>query len=312
MDMAKFAFSMAFACLLFVSFPLGAAHSADGAPVVSMFSLLEGFDYYPDSGWLRITNLEIFNLPEQPYSEYGDHKLWAIIRTAEGVEKYKINMQALIRGEAMHGASPYSVEPLTADGQLDVSYFLLDKPGNYAVDFYADGTHFYTFPFSIRKAPAPSGGEFLYLEGDWNKLACISYDNADPEENLKFHVWLRNTVTTKQEPDFKAKVFNRNGGALVCVASFSSVTLRSWWTLSDTYFFTPPAADGSEDYFYAKDLLKSDGSYVIKLYIGGDLYGEYNFSVSGGKFSRSGRMAQDSNPLFFVGGENSRFWYEKA
>ncbi len=309
--MTRFALFAAFAFSILVMLPAPAALAAN-APAVSMFSLLEGFDYYPDGGWLKITNLEVTGLPEEYYSEYGDNKLWVIVRTADGAEKYKINMQALKRGDNMHGLGPYSVEPLTPDGQLDVSYFLLDKPGNYALDFYADGALFYTFPFSVRKAPAPSGGEFLYLEGEWNRLACISYDNADPSENLKFHVWLRNTVTSKQEPDFKAKIFNRNGGALVCVASFSSLTLRSWWTPNDTYFFTPPAADGREDYFYAKDLLKNDGSYVIKLYIGGELYGEYNFSVTGGKFSRSGRMAPGSDPLFFVDDGNSKFWYEKA
>lgn len=128
--MTRFAIFFAFSCLLFIAHLSSSARAADGPPAVSMFSLLEGFDFYPDGGWLRLTNLEISNLPADVYSEYGDNKLWAIVRTADGADKYKISMQAFRHGDYFHGANPFAVEPLTADGQLDGSYFLLDKPGN--------------------------------------------------------------------------------------------------------------------------------------------------------------------------------------
>jgi hypothetical protein len=66
-------------------------------------------------------------------------------------------------------------------------------------------------------------------------------------------------------------------------------------------------------YFKAKDLVGTDGSYILTLQIDGELYGTWNFKISGGVFVLAGRALRASaDPLTFVEGGRDAFWYGKV
>lgn len=207
-----------------------------------------------------------------------------------------------------YNINPETLDVLAPDWQADNQYMEIVRTGDYAADFYADGTKFTTFPFSVKSKVVTSGDTYYFIDGAWSKWACLSYDNGDPESTIKFNISLRNEDSESKDQDFRVKIFNTNGGSLFCMGFTTNITLRAdWYFLDDSLEFPPKSGDSYGEYVHAKD-----GNYAAKVFLGGQRYGEYDFSVSGGKFSHSGRTVRDQgDPTTYIEGGNDCFWYER-
>lgn len=190
------------------------------------------------------------------------------------------------------------------------------QPGSYTLDFYVEGKHFYHFPFKVSKLSAAdpfSGGDYYFLDGDWEKWAYMYYADADPERGLQLKVWLRNKEA-KNERDFTPKLkITDASGKLICTSrSGYTLTLQPQWTRYELDIVDPSEGAVPGKYWKAKDLLAKDGEYTLTLSLSDKVWGTWKIKVSGGKFAVSGRSLRGSaDPLTFIEGGKDAFWYEK-
>lgn len=207
--------------------------------------------------------------------------------------------------------------PRNPDGSaFDSSKLKLTQPGNYVVDFYLGEKRFYTFPFSVRALePAnPFDGQTLYLtDGAWNNWGYLMYPDANPEQNLFWKIWLRESAYKQTDHKVKVEVIRDQDKKLIC-QNREDVTLRFQhdWIRYSFDLVNPPVKTSSGDYFKAKDLLAVDGPYTLRMTIDGNLYGVWKFQVSGGKLNYTGRTVRgQADPLTFVEGGKDAWWYMK-
>jgi hypothetical protein len=88
-------------------------------------------------------------------------------------------------------------------------------------------------------------------------------------------------------------------------------TLKPEWVRYEFDMVFPEGVANYGEYFKARDLVNKDGDYVLKMYIGDEIYGQWHFSVEGGKLKPVGRTVRGSDPLTFIEGGKDAFWYER-
>ncbi|MFH1197926.1 MAG: hypothetical protein V1720_19650 [bacterium] len=150
--------------------------------------------------------------------------------------------------------------------------------GNYSLEFYVKDKLIFNFPFSISivKSSDPyNPGEGYFLEGAWNDVAYLYIKENNPESPVLFKTWFR----TKSLESSKRKVqieLIKDGKVIAKYDKKDGdiVFMPSQWLEKEFGF--------DQGRFKGKDLMK-DGKYNFKVTVDEQLYGNYKFTVNGGK-----------------------------
>jgi hypothetical protein len=158
-----------------------------------------------------------------------------------------------------------------------------------------------------------AGGNFSFLNGDWQDWGYFFYRDANPGQSLSYKIWLRNKGNEKAK-DVKIKLEVRDqAGKIVCMSRPEMIhTLTPEWIRFEFDFIFPMERTSGGAYFKAQDLLAKNGTYTLKISIDNRPYGNWSFSIAGGKFEYTGRTVRSkADPLTFVEGGRDAFWYKK-
>jgi hypothetical protein len=188
--------------------------------------------------------------------------------------------------------------------------------GDFVLDFYLPSGLFYTFPFTVKKMESPdpfAGGPVYYSAGDWDKWGYFSYDDANPERNLLWCIWLRHTgFEPHKEHMVKVEISRDKDKKVVFQYQQTQNLTRMWQRFELMIGFAPPHAKAGSA-IQAKDLLAEDGLCTLVVKIDDKLYGTWKFSIVGGKFQYKGRTDRaKADPKTFIEGGNDIFFYEKS
>ena len=309
---------------LILAFNLAIPASAAEYPPGIMFStVLNGVKLLSATGELSLDNIQATFLPKSApipnqyyyYSPDLGGGVNAVLKDSSGNEIAKFDFYVELIKQPYYLLGAYKLTGpdesiLIPGGRVKM------QPGSYTLDFYVEGKHFYHFPFSVSKLSAAdpfSGGDYYFLEGDWEKWAYMFYGDADPEQNLVFKVWLRNKEA-KNERDFTPKLkITDSSGKLICTSHTGvTMTLQPQWSRYEMDITDPSEGATYGKYWKAKDLLAKDGEYTLTLTLSDKVWGTWKIKVSGGKFAVSGRAVRGSaDPLTFIEGGRDAFWFEK-
>ncbi len=299
------------------------ASAADYPPGLMFSTVLNGVKVLQDDGRLRLDNIQAVFLPDassptgrEAYNPDDGGKIWAILSKSDGTELYRLDFY----GEKLQSPywllSAYTATDLATNNKTTTEWLEGGKTGSYVLDFYLESGKFYTFPFKISKYGSgdPFGpGDLYYAEGDWERWGYFYYYEANPDQSLAFKVWLSNKGKAKQsDVKIKIKIFNKASGSLVCMSREGMThTIKPEWI---RYEFDMVFAEGAANpgqYFKARDLVNKDGNYVLKMFIDDEIYGQWHFTVEGGKLKPVGRTLRGGDPLVFIEGGKDAFWYER-
>jgi hypothetical protein len=198
-----------------------------------------------------------------------------------------------------------------------------EKPlaaGNYLLEFAIDGKPFTRFPFTVSETknddPYQPAGSRYFIEGAWNDYGNIFYQRNDPQSSLTFTTWVQDKRGNQNESStpYDIKLINlKDGKALGEDAG--TLRLEPWWLQLKLNFH--PAGGNKNSYLKAADLLREDGRYAVRLNMGGKPYGEYPFTVKGGRIEFQGKQVREkTNPMDFIvdylaGGRYSSWWLKR-
>ena len=288
-------------------------------PGISFWKLLDAVKVGYGDGRLNIDKLYAVCLPtpaKQSTSNYAydpdvGGKLSTVVKTADG----KVLNTYVWYAESIGGLwelSSYkvvggyqSVRPLAA--------------GNYLLEFAADDKPFTRFPFSVVEAknddPYQPAGNRYFIEGAWNEYGNIFYQRNDPQSSLTFTTWVQDKRgnENKTSTPYEAKLVNlKDGKALGEDAG--TLRLEPRWLELKLYFHSP---GDKNTYLKAADLLQEDGKYSVRLTIDGKPYGDYPFTVKGGRIQFQGKQVRENtDPMTYIvdylsGGRYSSWWIKR-
>jgi hypothetical protein len=208
-------------------------------------------------------------------------------------------------------------QPLKPDGSnLMITQLKLTEPGEYVLDFYLEEKKFYTFPFTVKiLEPAnPFDGNKIYVtDGAWNNWGYLYYRDADPEQNLVWKIWMRESEYNQKNHNVQVTVTRDQDKKLIC-QSLENMTQRfqHTWVRYDFDLINPPVKTSGGAYFKAKDLLAVDGPYTLRMMVDGKPYGVWKFNINSGKLNYTGRTVRDkADPMTFIEGGKDAWWYQK-
>ncbi len=295
-----------------------AMSTEDTPPPSVMFApFLNGMTIIHDTGEISFDTFYTMYLPDveeysyQEYSPSDGGELWAVISDSVGEELFRLDFYGLEDGEPYHMLTHYNVTD-NRTGETAGMQDMYFEASHYSVDFFVEGEHFFHFPFTVSVVASPdpeTRDDYFYLDGAWEDWSYFVYRDADPDEPLRWKVWLRDKTTDYYENYEVTAEVRRDGGGLVCTGREGvSYNLRPGWVRAEFDMIHP--SDGS--LFRAKDLLSNDGSYTMTLELNGELYGTWKFEISGGEFVYEGRTDRAvTDPLVFIEGGPGVFFYEK-
>jgi hypothetical protein len=289
-------------------------------PGISYWSLLGsvGVDYY--GGRLVVNKLYAVCLPppvraaasNYAYSPDGGGKLASVVKRANGqvlntyvwygeniAGLWELSRYKVLGGEA-------SIQPLTA--------------GDYEIEFQIEDKPFYRFPFRIDTVPAddpyqPAGTRY-FLEGPWNDYGNVFFQRNDPKSSLRFTTWVREKAghESKRSTPYEAKIVRLTDNRVLATDT-GTLRLAPHWQQVDILF---KSMDGDRNsYFKAEEILSTDGLYRVAVSIDGQPYGNYSFTVKGGKIQLQGRQIREgTDPQLFIldylyGGRYTSWWIKR-
>jgi len=197
--------------------------------------------------------------------------------------------------------------------QFTSSELRLTKEGSYRFDFFMNGKRFYSFPFEIKvlKSGDLFGGDPKYLlVGDWNEWGYLHFADASPSSGLSWKLWLREWEFEQVPRSIEVELRRASDNVLIAENRVrSTVRLRHDWERIDFQLFSPK----DRSMFRAGGLLSTDGDYRLEMKMNGATYGEWKFSVKGGKLVPEGRAERGkADPLTFIEGGRDAFWYKRV
>jgi hypothetical protein len=286
-------------------------------PSLLFASFLNGMTMHAETGELTFDNLWTINLPDveeysyQQYSPSDGGALWASITDADDEERFRLDFYGLSDEAPYHLLTHYQLTDNSTGETTGSQSFFLDE-GDYFVDFFVEGDHFFHYPFTVTLVASPdpeARDDYYVLDGDWEDWSYFVYPGADPDEALLWKVWLRDTDTDSYDNhEVHAELRRDGGGVLATGREGESYNLRPGWVRAEFEMIHP--SDGS--LFRAKELLANDGSYRLTLELGGELYGTWNFEIDDGQFVYEDRTDRDvTDPLVFIDGGPGVFFYER-
>jgi len=190
--------------------------------------------------------------------------------------------------------------------------------GSYTLEFAADERPFARFAFSVASMksddPYQPTGERYFIDGPWSQYGNLYYQRNDPQSSLVFTAWVQDRAGKegKRSVPYELKLLSARGVAIAEEAG--TLRLEPRW-LSAQLFFRPPGDRNS--YTKAAQVLSGDGAYRIRLTVDGKLYGEYPFTVKGGRIQFQGRQLREgTDPMEAItesisGGKYSTWWLQK-
>ena len=208
-------------------------------------------------------------------------------------------------------------QPLNRDGS-NMSYdkLKLTEPGDYSLDFFMGGKHFFTFPLSVKTVEPenPFDGNTLYFtDGAWNDWGYLYIQNADPSKNLIWKIWMREASHARPDHKVMVTIVRDKDGKLIC-QSRPRTTKRflNEWVWHNFDMVNPPVKTSGGAYFKAKDLLAVDGGYTLTMKIDGEVYGVWKFKIINGKPNYTGKTVRgEADSKTFVEGGKDAFWYKR-
>lgn len=296
--------------LMFALACAGIAAVPENTPTLLHASLLNGVLLDANSGELHLGNIQAFNLPEPPNGGYSAQatepaqKLWATLALAAGTEVARFAF-GTERGDK--GALVLSYNEITCPGQADHPMRIKIEPGDYILTFHLASGPFYSFPFTVKLV---NGKSLLF--GDWNTWGYFLYGRADPEQALIWKMWLRRHETgNKDEVETKIVITRDSDGKAVATSRVGTKHyLTDNWVRYDLDMMQPSTSVTGGGFLQAKELLKQDGAYTLKVTISGAPYGVWNFKVVGNKLAPAGRTDRaTADPLAYIMGGSDAFWY---
>jgi hypothetical protein len=289
-------------------------------PGISFWKLLDSVRVGYGDGRLNIDKMYAVCLPapsrtstsNYAYDPDGGGKLSTLVKTADG----KLLNTYVWYAESISGLwelSRYKV----VGGYESVKPLV---PGNYLLEFAIEDKPFYRFPFSVAELknddPYQPAGSRFFIEGPWNQYGNIFYQRNDPASTLRFTTWLQEKSghASKTSIPSDVKLIRVRDGKVLGSAA-DPLRLEPRWLQAD-FYFTAPGGDKSS-YLKAADLLNEDGKYTVRLSVDGKVYGEYPFTVQGGKIQMQGRQVREKTDSmqyildYLSGGRYTSWWISR-
>lgn len=289
------------------------------SPGISFWKLLDAVSIGYNDGRLTISKLYAVCLPTQPNREespYGydpdsGSKISTLVKTTDG----KVLSTYVWYAQNVSGLWELSTYKVVGGSQSE-------KPltaGNYLLEFAIDGKPFTRFPISVVEGknddPYQAAGKRYFIEGAWNDYGNIFYQRNDPQSALSFTTWLQDKRGNEKQatPPYDAKLINLKDGKSLGEDS-GTLRLDPWW-LQLKLNLHPPG--DKNNYLKAADLLREDGRYTVRVNIDGRLYGDYPFTVKGGRIEFQGKQIREkTNPMDYIvdylsGGRYSSWWIKR-
>lgn len=284
---------------------LNAACAETYPPGISYSTLLNGVVYFPKTGELRLTHIQGTFFPGPDTTGY------AVISKDGGEELYRQDFKVEQLKSPYYLMDFYQATDLKTGQKLETTLRTkISEPGKYRIDFFVENKKIYTFPFQLSKIEGsdPFAGEgTVFLDGDWSDWGYLYYQDANPERDLQWKIWLR-TKTVEKQKTVKVSVEILKDGKLVA-RSYDRTTYdlhHNWVRLAFGLYH----ANGNM--FMAKDLLANNGDYTLKMAIDGNPYGVWKFKVENGKLNYTGRTVRNqAEPMTFIEGGRDAWWYKK-
>jgi hypothetical protein len=314
-----FAYRLGLAACLFGSCDASAAAPEACVPGMSFWSLLGIGIGYAD-GHLQMEKLYGVCLPQPKqasdsnyaYSPEQGGKLTTLIKSGDG---------------ATLGTYVWSAESIgglweLGDYKVVGGYEALKPlvPGSYTLEFVADGTPFYRFPFAVATLPGDdpyeAPGTRWFIDGAWGEYGNVFYQRNDPQQTLRFSTWVRDKVghaKPRSAPYVAQLVRVRDGKTLG--EDKGSLRLDPHWAQLDVYFLAP-GGDASTR-LRAADVLAADGDYRVTLTVDTKPQGTYAFTVKGGQIQLQGLQQAAAPPLtrivdYLSGGKYRSWWIRRG
>lgn len=193
--------------------------------------------------------------------------------------------------------------------------------GNYVLEFAVEEKPFYRFPFSVvvvqNEDPYQPPGNRYCITGAWNEYGNLFYQRNDPQSALRFTTWVQDESGKggKRSVPYEVHLI-RARDSKVLAEDAATLRLESCWLQAD--LLLRPAGGDRNSYFKAGELLHEDGAYRVRLTVDGQLYGEYPFTVQGGRIQLQGRQVRETtDPLDYIvdylsGGRYTLWWIRRA
>jgi hypothetical protein len=154
-----------------------------------------------------------------------------------------------------------------------------------------------------------------FIEGAWNEYGNIYYQRNDPQSSLQFTTWIQDKRGNQNPTSvpYETKLVNVKTGKVLGEES-GTFRLEPHWLKAQLNFH--PVGD-KNSYLKAGDLLREDGRYSVRLAIEGKPYGDYPFTVEGGKIQLQGRQVrQNTDAMDYIvdylsGGRYTSWWLKR-
>lgn len=290
------------------------------APGVSFWSLLDSVGVGHADGRLNVGRLYAVCLPQPtrasasnyPYDPEGGGRLSTLVKTADG----RVLNTYVWYAESIGGLwemSRYKVvggheaiKPLAA--------------GSYLLEFAVEDKPFYRFPFSVAEVknedPYQPAGTRYFVEGPWNEYGNVFYQRNDPQSSFKFTTWVQDKSgrPAQRSVPYEAKIVRARDGKVIGEDA-ATFRLEPRWLKADLLF--RPAGGDKNSYLKAADVLAEDGRYNVRLTIDGKPYGQYPFTVKGGRIQLQGRQVREgTDPMLYIvdylsGGRYTSWWLRR-
>ena len=294
--------------------------AAPCTPGISFWSLLGAVDIGSTDARLHIDKLYAVCLPtpnapsnsNYAYSPDEGGKLATIVKDAEG----RTLATYIWYGENISGL--WELSSYKVLGGVDGT-----KPlgaGKYVLEFTADGTPFYGFPFAVAVADNDdsyqAAGKRYFIEGPWNEYGNIFYQRNDPESSLRFTTWVQDRAThpPQQTQPYEVQLVRARDGHVIGSDKGELHADRQWKQLDVS--LRPADGDGNS-YLKANELVHEDGTYRVRFVLNGKPYGIYSFTVGAGSIQLQGRQLDSVDPQnrivdYLYGGRYRSWWIPRT
>jgi hypothetical protein len=309
-------------CTLLGAPPAYAQHEPPACqPGISFWSLLGAVSVRYADGRLNVDKLYAVCLPtparqsgsHYPYDPDAGGRLSMAVKNAEGrvlntYVWYAERISGLWEMSRYKVVGGYeAVQPLSA--------------GHYVLEFAVEEKPFFRFPFSVvvikNEDPYQPPGNRYFIEGAWNEYGNLFYQRNDPQSSLRFTTWVQEKSGkggARSVPYGVQLIRARDSKMLAEDAA--TLRLEPRWLQAD--LLLRPASGDRNSYFKAGELLREDGAYRVRLTVDGQLYGEYPFTVQGGRIQLQGwQVRETTDPLDYIvdylyGGRYTSWWMRRA
>ncbi len=288
-------------------------------PSVLYSTVLNGVKINGEDGGIYLYQLQFRDLPTPagsgayPYNPDGGGKLWAVLASATGGNIARFDLSASRIEPPSWLLQDYRLTDLRANQVSNIDRITV-PPGVYRLDFFLEGTHFWSFPFGVSMLSDNSGRRGWFLDGPWEDWAYMFYQDASPYSSLMWKVWLRNKVAASPRTARVHVEITRDGdGAMVCHSNPSvERLLQPWWQRFDLPLEWPANSQRPGQAMDAQTLLASDGAYTATVKVEGQAQGQWKFTVANGQLSLGPRTDPAvADPLTWIQRGVDAWWYER-